>query len=684
VPHIVPGDGCCLYYALILLCYYQLKHPVADHHTLAVHLVQYLLSHRPQYNWAHPQNYLPNSPTFEYPGEAVVSAMAHSYNLTIHVHTPGRDHNLASAPWTTVLTQTYSPPHPHTLPSIHLWLVNEHYTPLLPASVRLPTRGPRCLTALDADPAPSPSRSRIPPPCTCSTEGHPLLCYPRCSSNTGPSPSFCSSSQFHRCGNCRTSHRPIPLYTLDSTHPTVHTYTSISNHMLISPYSESAFHPFSLTPTSVSPNCHLISIFDPQSRSYLVYLQATTSIPPDGALHLSPPTTSPMPLTPTTYSPFPPLTLAQITLADQTRHGHHVPHPAIWNVTPPDLLTLADSTWVNSSIIDGYLQRLTHSHNLSHPPSSTHAYAASTDAQLHCLFDCPTSQHLEVATRIHRDGFDPLSYSLLLIPIHHNPNHWALIAIDLIHTRISYHDSIHGMYDGEPYLAFYQHWLELVTLIYPHHHINASNFTLSQPPTPQQLGTTDCGIFTIMYAECLMRSLPLSHIQPPSVVYHRRRITSYLLTTPHPSQPLVSTAGKRQRQTHRDHAPGHYHQAHPYGILTIDLCPSLPDINISPQAPHTDPPPSPRHTSPRTNKRHRTTQVMPPPNNPISTTTAIPRKRKRDPSRPPKPPTQTNTLDSWLTAPPHPPHTPLTPTPLPPASPRLSERTRDYKKTFPP
>ena len=68
---------------------------------------------------------------------------------------------------------------------------------------------------------------------------------------------------------------------------------------------------------------------------------------------------------------------------------------------------LRENTWLNTSIIDGYFQRLEHIHNRLHPSSPIHFFSCNLYTSL--LRDSPLNE--SDVLRLFRDGLDPFTYT---------------------------------------------------------------------------------------------------------------------------------------------------------------------------------------------------------------------------------------------------------------------------------
>ncbi|KAJ1440558.1 hypothetical protein B484DRAFT_322974, partial [Ochromonadaceae sp. CCMP2298] len=102
------------------------------------------------------------------------------------------------------------------------------------------------------------------------------------------------------------------------------------------------------------------------------------------------------------------------------------------------------------------------------------------------------------------------------IPINIGDYHWALAVVFVQEQRIHYYDSITTPGRGKVYLRAILQW---VADTYECDPLRRGLLDLSpwrlvlDEPVPQQVGGTDCGVFTIMCADFLSDNLPLTYSQ---------------------------------------------------------------------------------------------------------------------------------------------------------------------------
>ena len=102
-------------------------------------------------------------------------------------------------------------------------------------------------------------------------------------------------------------------------------------------------------------------------------------------------------------------------------------------------------------------------------------------------------------------GEDIFSKRLLLFPIHLNV-HWCLAAVDLAEHSISYYDSLkkrNPLCLNTMYNYLVQHSSNCLVNLKLVHHDNI----------PEQLNSSDCGVFVCMYARFLSYASPFSFSQ---------------------------------------------------------------------------------------------------------------------------------------------------------------------------
>eukprot|EP00667_Euglena_gracilis_P010380 EG_transcript_10564 len=213
-------------------------------------------------------------------------------------------------------------------------------------------------------------------------------------------------------------------------------------------------------------------------------------------------------------------------------------HPLISFLTIHDLNSLQPDTYVNDSVIEGYLQLLV--------TRSKHWLAQGRSVPRVLAFSTQFYTHLCAAgyAKVRREGGRRLdlfaAVDLLLIPINYPANHWTLAAVDLRTPHLGFYDSL-GTSGVEHLTRIHKYlvkrnadlradgkatvdWLDSSP---PRRHFHCPRKTI-----PQQVGP-DCGVFVCKYADCLAQDMSLTADPPPfgpeDMPTFRRRMVLELL-----------------------------------------------------------------------------------------------------------------------------------------------------------
>ena len=146
-----------------------------------------------------------------------------------------------------------------------------------------------------------------------------------------------------------------------------------------------------------------------------------------------------------------------------------------------------------------------------------------TDRLSHCVAGCVVlSTGVGCAALLCRCvQVDLFAYRRVFVPVHVHGNHWCLGCVDMAERRISYFDSLGGSND-----AFFAAMRRYLSDEYAAHHSAASS--CHQPPPlpleqwtdsaprhiPRQDNGSDCGVFTLKFADYLSHCPP-PHTPPP-------------------------------------------------------------------------------------------------------------------------------------------------------------------------
>lgn len=184
-----------------------------------------------------------------------------------------------------------------------------------------------------------------------------------------------------------------------------------------------------------------------------------------------------------------------------------------------DIETLSGLSWLNDLVINSYFDLIVErSKTEGHP--SVHAY--------NTFFYTTYKTKGYTSVRRWTRKFDIFSYDLNFVPIHLGV-HWCLGVIDHRSKKICYYDSMGSGEDKcldllHDYLCM-EHKDKKNVLLDP-----SSYSTEVMKDIPQQMNGSDCGMFTLKYAEYISRDAEISFSQK-DMHYFRRRMVYELITS---------------------------------------------------------------------------------------------------------------------------------------------------------
>ena len=194
-----------------------------------------------------------------------------------------------------------------------------------------------------------------------------------------------------------------------------------------------------------------------------------------------------------------------------------------------DLDTLRGLNWLNDEIINFYLHMIVaRSKNTDNWPN---VYTMSTFflTKLRTFGYAP----LKRWTR----SVDVFSYDIILVPVHLDV-HWCLVVIHLKKKGVYFYDSYKpeepesmGV-DKTGILKLLLKYLEDEHQDKKKSPFDTSDFTMENvKDIPKQMNGSDCGMFTLKYAEYLSRNASLTFTQEDMPYYRRRMIYEVVKNT---------------------------------------------------------------------------------------------------------------------------------------------------------
>lgn len=117
---------------------------------------------------------------------------------------------------------------------------------------------------------------------------------------------------------------------------------------------------------------------------------------------------------------------------------------------------------------------------------------------------------------------------MILLPVHVNGVHWTCGCINFKTKRIEYYDSMSGK--NPNFFTVMRSWLAEESKAKRGQEFDFSGWEDVYPPNPpQQNNASDCGVFTICFAESLSRGVPFA-FQQARMPYMRERIGVEIVT----------------------------------------------------------------------------------------------------------------------------------------------------------
>ncbi|CAL1282491.1 unnamed protein product [Larinioides sclopetarius] len=187
-----------------------------------------------------------------------------------------------------------------------------------------------------------------------------------------------------------------------------------------------------------------------------------------------------------------------------------------------DMMTLSGLNWLNDSVINFYLA-LIMERGKNHPVyPSVYAFNSYFFSSLKSRGPKSVMRW----TRKIEDGKNIFQFDILFVPLHLGM-HWALCVVDNRTKKIKYYDSMQGTDDH--CLRTLQNYLvaemkeKLSIVMDP----NAYSLEIVKD-IPQQMNGSDCGMFTLKYAEYISRDVPITFSQEHMQYFRRRMVIEIL------------------------------------------------------------------------------------------------------------------------------------------------------------
>ncbi|GFR03509.1 hypothetical protein TNCT_407871 [Trichonephila clavata] len=184
-----------------------------------------------------------------------------------------------------------------------------------------------------------------------------------------------------------------------------------------------------------------------------------------------------------------------------------------------DLLTLSGLNWLNDCVINFYF-KLIKQRNDEEKGKFPSVYVFSS--YFLPALKSRGEQHVMRWTRKQ----DIFSYDLLFVPLHFGM-HWALCVVDNRVKTIKYYDSMHGTDEG--CMRTILNFLVAEMKGKKNQILNPDSYTLEiVKDIPQQMNGSDCGMFSLKYAEYLSRDAPITFTQEHMQYFRRRMVVEIM------------------------------------------------------------------------------------------------------------------------------------------------------------
>ena len=196
--------------------------------------------------------------------------------------------------------------------------------------------------------------------------------------------------------------------------------------------------------------------------------------------------------------------------------AHNIP------ITRKDLDTLRGLNWLNDEIINFYLQMIVERNknaNKEKYPNIPDKWAKVYAMNTLFLRKLMTTGYSTISFWTKK--VDIFSFDKILVPVHLDV-HWCLAVIDLKKKGVYFYDSMGS--DKTDILKKLLEYLKQEHMDKKKSEFDTSGFKLQNvKDIPRQMNGSDCGMFTLKYAEYLSRNAGITFTQE-DMPYFRRRI----------------------------------------------------------------------------------------------------------------------------------------------------------------
>ncbi|XP_039153635.1 uncharacterized protein LOC6726423 [Drosophila simulans] len=184
-------------------------------------------------------------------------------------------------------------------------------------------------------------------------------------------------------------------------------------------------------------------------------------------------------------------------------------------ITTDDTFTFTDGEWLNDAIINFYMSMLTER-------SEKRAGELPAVYAMNTFFMPRLLQAGYSAVKRWTRKVDLFSKDIIPVPVHCGNVHWCMAIINLPKQTIHYYDSMGR--PNQPVLDTLLRYLQEESLDKRYKPLNITGFVVENAQNiPRQGNSSDCGVFSCMFAEYITRNAPITFSQA-EMPYFRKKM----------------------------------------------------------------------------------------------------------------------------------------------------------------
>ncbi|XP_033171364.1 uncharacterized protein LOC117148197 isoform X3 [Drosophila mauritiana] len=184
-------------------------------------------------------------------------------------------------------------------------------------------------------------------------------------------------------------------------------------------------------------------------------------------------------------------------------------------ITTDDMFTFSDGEWLNDVIINFYMSMLTER-------SEKRAGELPAVYAMNTFFMPRLLQAGYSGVKRWTRKVDLFSKEIIPVPVHCGNVHWCMAIINLPKQTIHYYDSMGR--PNQPVLDALVNYLKAESLDKRYKPLNVTGFVVEHAQNiPRQGNSSDCGVFSCMFAEYITRNAPITFSQA-EMPYFRKKM----------------------------------------------------------------------------------------------------------------------------------------------------------------